>query len=147
MTSWAVSQTNRFKAGVMGAGISNWVSMVGTSDITYENSVFHWASWAYDDFAKHFDRSGLSHVKNVTTPLLILHGQSDARVPISQGEEYYTALKVLGKPVEMVTYPREPHGIAERAHQIDVLTRVLDWFDRYLRNPSPSVPTGSARNR
>ncbi|MBI1850222.1 MAG: S9 family peptidase [Planctomycetes bacterium] len=146
MTCWGVTQTPRFKAGVMGAGISNWVSMVGTSDITYENSVFHWASWAYDDFSKHFERSGLAHVKDVQTPLLILHGQADPRVPTSQGQEFYAALKVLNKPVEMVTYPREPHGIGERAHQIDVLTRALDWFDRYLKAPVPPtgvVPTSS----
>ncbi len=145
MTAWAVSQTKRFKAGVMGAGISNWVSMVGTSDITYENSICHWDSWAYDDFDLHFKRSGLAHVKSVETPLLILHGQVDVRVPLSQGQEYYSALRVLKKPVEMVTYPREPHGIGERAHQIDVLTRVLDWFDRHLNgtgglNPSNAGP-------
>src|SRR5262249_52483034 len=102
-------------------------------DITYENSVFHWASWAYDDFARHFNRSGLAFAPRVTTPVLVLHGEKDARVPLGQGLEFYTALKVLKKPAEMVTYPREPHGFTERAHQIDVLTRVLGWFDDHLK--------------
>ena len=68
----------------------------------------------------------------VTTPVLVLHGEQDTRVPITLGLEFYRGLKMLGKDAEMVRYPREPHWFHEPAHQEDVQRRVLDWFDRHL---------------
>jgi dipeptidyl aminopeptidase/acylaminoacyl peptidase len=70
----------------------------------------------------------------VTTPVLILHGQNDARVPLNQAISFQRALREVGAPAELVVYPREPHSITERAHQIDVLTRVRAWCDRWLRS-------------
>jgi len=67
------------------------------------------------------------------TDSLILHGEADERVPTSQGWEFYNGLRMLGVPAEMVTYPREHHGFLERAHQVDVLTRLLAWYDKYLK--------------
>jgi dipeptidyl aminopeptidase/acylaminoacyl peptidase len=68
----------------------------------------------------------------VTTPTLILHGEKDARVPVSQATAFHRALQAAGARHELVVYPREPHGIEERAHQIDVLRRVRDWFLKYV---------------
>jgi dipeptidyl aminopeptidase/acylaminoacyl peptidase len=62
-----------------------------------------------------------------------LHGEMDERVPTSQGWQFYNGLRMLGVPAEMVTYPREHHGFHERAHQADVLTRLLAWYDKYLK--------------
>ena len=78
-------------------------------------------------------KSPIRYVKNVKTPCLVLHGGSDIRVPIGQGAEFYQALKQLGVEAEMVIYPREPHGIRERAHQLDLLARVLAWYDKFLK--------------
>jgi dipeptidyl aminopeptidase/acylaminoacyl peptidase len=75
----------------------------------------------------------MTFVKNAKTPSLILHGEADPRVPATQGLEFYNALQMLGVSSEMVTYPREPHGINERAHQADLLVRVLNWYDTHLK--------------
>jgi len=76
----------------------------------------------------------------VRTPTLILHGDADARVHPAQGMEYHRALKTLGVPVEFVRYPREPHGIKERAHQIDLMRRVVAWYDRWLGDTAADGP-------
>jgi dipeptidyl aminopeptidase/acylaminoacyl peptidase len=76
--------------------------------------------------------SPITYVGNVTTPTLILHGASDERVRLGQGLEWYHALRYRQVPAEMVIYPREAHPINERHHQRDLLTRMCDWFDRYL---------------
>jgi dipeptidyl aminopeptidase/acylaminoacyl peptidase len=82
--------------------------------------------------------SPIRYVAAVQTPTLILHGEEDARVHPAQGMEYFRALKILGVPVRFVRYPREKHGIEERSHQIDVMQRIIDWFDRYLLKPPGS---------
>lgn len=133
MTSWTVTQTHRFKAAVIGAAVTDLFSFHGTTDLTpsFLKFYFHGLPYGRDEvYRKH---SAMSFVQNVKTPSLVLHGEADFRVPISQGWELYNALKQLGVPTEMVTYPREPHLLGERAHQVDLLTRVLDWFDRYLK--------------
>jgi dipeptidyl aminopeptidase/acylaminoacyl peptidase len=132
MTSWAVTQTDRFKAAIVGAGVTNLFSMYGTSDIpSFLASAFMDIPFrrraAYD---KH---SAMTHLSNCTTPSLVVHGERDLRVPAGQGWEFYTGLKSLGVETEMVVYPREPHGFKERAHQLDLLKRVLAWFDGRLK--------------
>jgi dipeptidyl aminopeptidase/acylaminoacyl peptidase len=69
----------------------------------------------------------------VSTPVLILHGEKDERVPLNQAIGFHRALRAQDVPVELVVYPREPHGIGERNHQIDVLKRVRSWYDRWLK--------------
>lgn len=77
-------------------------------------------------------RSAIHFAKNTKTPTLILHGQEDQRVPLSQGMEFYRALSEHGIPTQMIVYPREPHLIGEQGHRRDLLRRVLDWYDLYL---------------
>ena len=85
--------------------------------------------------------SPIWHIANVKTPTLILHGDADARVHPAQGMEYFRALKIRGVPVRFVRYPREKHGISERAHQIVLMDRVVDWLGRYL--PPGASPAGA----
>ncbi len=134
ITAWAVTQTDRFKAAVMGAGVSNMISDQGTNDIPGFNLDYFYDSYEslYADPALLWDRSPMKYITNVTTPTLVLHGEKDNRVAASQGLEFYQALKALGRPTQMVIYPREPHGIREREHQLDLQRRVLEWFRRYL---------------
>ncbi len=134
MTSWSVTQTNRFKAAVVGAAVTDLFSFDGTTDITpsflrtyFLDLPFHRRS-AYDS------HSAMTFLKNCKTPSLVLHGEADERVPTSQGWEFYNGLKMLGVPTEMVVYPREHHGFKERAHQVDLLRRILAWYDKYLKN-------------
>ncbi len=133
MTAWAVTQTDLFKAAVMGAGLSNVLSDHGQNDIHDMNRLI-FTNVPYDDPMAYWNVSPLKYVTRVTTPTLILHGQQDERVTPAQAQEFYRALKTRNIPVQFVLYPREPHGIAERAHQLDILRRVQGWFDTYLKN-------------
>jgi dipeptidyl aminopeptidase/acylaminoacyl peptidase len=139
-TAWAVTaHSRRFAAGIECAGITNWLSMQGTSDIPEENALVHWNRPFYENMDLYWDRSPLAHVSQCRTPLLILHGDKDARVPVTQAHELYTALRLLGREVEFVHYPREEHGLKEAAHQLDMLNRSLAWFDRYLKQAPGGV--------
>ena len=129
----ATHHSPRFRAAIMGAGISNWISFTGTTDIPDEMSIVHWNLPMHDNFRLYWERSPLSAIDKARTPTLILYGASDARVHPAQGLELHQALKERGVPTEMVMYPRAGHGIRERAHMIDLLSRQLEWFDRYLK--------------
>ncbi len=131
LTAWTITQTDIFKAAVMGAGLANLISDHGAGDIPAVNLLYYPGD-PYQHFDYYAARSPLKHVTKVKTPTLILHGENDARVHVTQGQEYYRALKTQGVPVQFVRYPREGHGIGERAHQIDLMRRILDWFGRYL---------------
>ncbi len=133
MTAWAVTQTTRFKAAIMGAGVANWESYYAQNGIRDWQTTF-FGSTPYDNPALHRDRSPIAHIRNVRTPTLILHGQEDHDVPVAQAYEMYVALKTMGVETQMVTYPRENHPILERHHQLDLLTRVGEWFDRHLKD-------------
>lgn len=133
MTAWIVGHTDRFKAGVMGAGISDWGMMTATSDIpSYE--VLMGGGNPYESAGPHsFDKqSPISYVHNARTPTLILHGENDERVPLSQGIFSHRGLRAYGVPTELVTYPREPHSIGERNHQLDLLRRVAGWYKKWI---------------
>lgn len=133
MTSWAVTQTNRFKAAVVGAAVTNLFSFNGTTDITPSFLQTYFLDIPFRRRASYDSHSAMTFLQNCKTPSLVLHGQADDRVPASQGWEFYNGLKALGVTAELVVYPREPHGIKERAHQVDLLTRVLAWYDKYLK--------------
>jgi dipeptidyl aminopeptidase/acylaminoacyl peptidase len=132
MTSWTITQTNRFKAAVIGAGVTNLWSFTGTADIPgFLPDYFGGEPWdVFDTWVKH---SPISHIKNVKTPTLILHGEADDRVPVSQGYEYYNALKRQGVLTKMVVYPRTPHGPREPKFVMDIMQRHIDWVDTYVR--------------
>jgi dipeptidyl aminopeptidase/acylaminoacyl peptidase len=132
MTSWTITQTQRFKAAAVGAGVTNLWSFTGTADIPgFLPDYFGGEPWQqFETFQKH---SPITYVKNVTTPTLILHGEADVRVPPSQGYEYYHALKRQGVTTKMVVYPRQPHGPAEPKFVLDIMQRHLDWVDKYVR--------------
>jgi dipeptidyl aminopeptidase/acylaminoacyl peptidase len=134
MTAWAVTQTDRFRAGIDGAGPTEWGWMAATSDMgTFEAELGGSTLWDGTGPYRHSELSPLSFARRVTTPLLILHGENDARVPVSQATSFHRALREIGATVEMVIYPREAHEIAERNHQLDLLKRVREWYGKYLR--------------
>lgn len=123
----------RFRAAMVGAGITNWVSFHGTSNLAHWDAVANNADAYVPTPENPYVRlSPMTYVKHVRTPTLILHGEADPYVPVSQGYEFFRALKDNGVPVEMVVYPREGHGIMEKNHQIDLQARVVEWFKRYL---------------
>ncbi|MGH3503238.1 MAG: alpha/beta hydrolase family protein, partial [Nocardioidaceae bacterium] len=108
--------------------------MAGLSDLpTFEGALGGDAPWDGPGPHRAAERSPISYAANRTTPLLILHGQKDVRVPLGQATAFHRAMHSQPAPLEMVTYPREPHGISEKAHQVDLLGRVRDWYDRWLQ--------------
>jgi dipeptidyl aminopeptidase/acylaminoacyl peptidase len=132
MTSWIVTQTRRFKAAAIGAAVTNLLSFTGTSDIPgFLPDYFSGETWQNPEaYLKH---SPLAQVKGVTTPSLILHGEADVRVPVSQGYEFYNALKRQGVITQMVVYPRMPHGPREPKFQLDLMERHLAWMEKYVK--------------
>ena len=131
MTAWMITQTTRFKAAMVGAGLTNMWSMYGTNDIPNVLVTYFGGIPNAKTLPLYNDRSAMSHVDKVTTPTLILHGGNDERVPIGQPMELFRALKDRGKTVELVFYPREGHGIGEYYHQKDRLTRIHEWVTRH----------------
>jgi len=131
MTSWIVTQTSRFKAASAGAPVTNLMSFNGTADIpTFVPDYFGGQFWeVMDVYQKH---SPMFNVKNVTTPTMIQHGEADIRVPISQGYEFYNALKVKGVPTRMIVLPRQPHGPTEPKMQLATMKANLEWFEKYI---------------
>ena len=141
MTCWIVSQTGRFKAAMMGAGLSNLVSMYGTTDIPSYLLTFFEGYPTKDNTRLYNERSGLTYVDQVTTPLLILQGGRDERVPTSQSMEFFRALKDRGKTVELVYYPREGHGLGEYYHQYDRYRRTYEWITKYTLGAGKDTKT------
>ncbi len=131
MTSWVVTQTNRFKAASVGAGLPNLISFTGTTDIPgFLPDYFGGEYWESREL--YLARSPLFHVQKVATPTLIQHGDADTRVPLSQSQEFYNALKRRGVPVTLVVYPRMGHRFQEPKEVFDLAQRNVEWFDRYL---------------
>lgn len=129
----ATRYSKRFKAAMVGAAITNWISFTGTSEIEHENSLVHWDLWPYENYPLAWERSPMAHSQGSTTATLVVHGKEDSRVPPGQAKELYRALRHAGTPTELVLYPREGHGLRERAHQIDFATRFLEWFDAHVK--------------
>ena len=131
MTSWIVTQTKRFKAASAGAPVTNLMSFNGTADIpSFVPDYFGAQSWdAIEVYQRH---SPMFNVKGVSTPTMVQHGEADVRVPISQGYEFYNALKTQGVPARMLVLPRQPHGPNEPKMQIAAMQANLDWFEKYI---------------
>jgi dipeptidyl aminopeptidase/acylaminoacyl peptidase len=129
----ATRYSKRFKAAMVGAAITNWISFTGTSEIEHENSLVHWDLWPYENTQLAWERSPMANTQGSTTATLVVHGKDDTRVPPGQAKELYRALRHAGAATELVLYPREGHGLRERAHQIDFAKRWLDWFDTHVK--------------
>jgi dipeptidyl aminopeptidase/acylaminoacyl peptidase len=132
MTMWAVTQTNRFRAAVAGAGIASWQSYYGQNRIDTWMLPFFGAS-VYDDPKVYAKSSPIEFIKNVRTPTLVLHGDRDSEVPTPQGYEFWHALKTLGVPTQLVIYTDEGHSFRKAEDLLDRDRRVAEWFDRYLK--------------
>jgi dipeptidyl aminopeptidase/acylaminoacyl peptidase len=141
MTSFAVTQTDRFKAASMGAGLPNLVSMTTTTDIQ-DYLVGHMGAEFWEDYEEYEKHSAIYHIANVKTPTQVIHGQNDLRVPFTQGQEFYRALLRRGVPTEFVVYPRTPHGPREPKFVMDVSERILKWFKKHLRPETVTAAVG-----
>lgn len=141
MTSWAVTQTDRFKAASMGAGLPNLISMTMTTDIQ-DYLVGHMGVEFWDDYERYERHSAIYHIADVVTPTQVIHGAEDLRVPFTQGQEFYRALDRRGVPTEMIVYPRTPHGPREPKFLMDVTARILTWFGKYVEREVVTAGAG-----
>ena len=132
LTSWIIGKTDRFKAAVVQKPVINWYSFVLTAD----NPAFFYRYWfpglPWDHLEHYMARSPISLVGNVTTPTMLLTGERDYRTPMSESEQYYTALRLQKVPSVLVRLPEASHGIANRPSQlIAKVVHILEWFKRY----------------
>ncbi|MBS0383611.1 MAG: S9 family peptidase [Proteobacteria bacterium] len=131
MSMFAPTRTQRFKAVVAGAGISDWQSYYGQNQIDQWMIPFFGAS-LYDDPAAYAKSSAINFIKQTKTPTLIVVGERDEECPAPQSFEYWHALKTLGVPTTLVVYANQGHHIVGHKDQADILRRTLDWFGKYL---------------
>ena len=132
MTMWGVTQTDRFRAAMAGAGIANWSSYYG------ENKIDQWmipffGKTVYDDPEVYARSAPLTFIKKVKTPTLVIVGDSDGECPTPQSYEFWHALKTLGVKTELVVYEHEGHMFVKPEHLRDVMSRTVAWFDEYLK--------------
>ncbi|MCM3339848.1 S9 family peptidase [Paenibacillus sp. MER TA 81-3] len=132
MTNWIVGHTNRFKAAVTQRSICNWLSFYGVSDIGYFFTEDQIGGQPWEEPEKLWKHSPLAYVKQVETPLLILHGEEDLRCPIEQAEQLYVALKRLGKKTQLVRFPGANHDLSRSGHpelRVERLNRIAGWMN------------------
>ncbi len=137
LTSWMVGRSTRFRAAVTVYPVINWYSFTLTSDIGNMTSKYWFPGLPWDHVEHYEKRSLLSVVKNVKTPTMVLCGEEDYRTPMSESEQYYQALKLLGVETELVRVPGEPHGISRRpSHHIAKILSIMGWFERHRKGAS-----------
>ncbi|HET9493501.1 MAG TPA: S9 family peptidase, partial [Chloroflexia bacterium] len=137
MTAWIVGHTNRFKSAVAMRAVTNLYSAWGSGDFTH----LLW-SWEFEGMPQertelYLERSPVTYVRNVETPLLLTHAEDDYRVDIEQAAELYMALKVLGKTVTMVRFPSGGHDVSRSGKpslRVDRLQHIADWIDKYTKS-------------
>jgi dipeptidyl aminopeptidase/acylaminoacyl peptidase len=146
MTSWAVGHTNRFRAAVVGAPVSNQVSMFGTGDIPLFD-MHEIGGTPQQSPAEYALRSPVSYMANVETPVLLLHHEGDLRCPISQSEEIFHALKARRKEVEFVRYPGGFHTYNTHApsQTIDRVRRTIAWYESHAPKVAVKRPARVAK--
>ena len=135
LAAWIVGRDQRFKAAVAQRGVYNLISMRGVTDIPFfndrETGVTPW-----EDVEKLWKMSPLSLAPVIKTPMLLEHSEQDYRVPISQAEELYLALRSFNQVVELIRWPREGHELSrsgEPKHRVERIKRIVQWFDRYTK--------------
>lgn len=134
MSAWAVTQTNRFKASVVGVGVSNWFSLMGQTPVPLWTVQVHFEDWPSDNPTAFRKNSPIEFVKNVKTPTLWIHGEVDPMIALSQSREFFRALQHNNVPSQLVVFPREGHGLREPVHRKRAYDRILKWYDRYVKS-------------
>jgi acylaminoacyl-peptidase len=138
LTAWMIGNTDRFKAAVSFYPVINWYSFSLTADMAPVAVKYWFPGMPWDNVDHYEERSLLSVVDNVKTPTLIMTGEEDWRTPMSESEQYYKALKMLGVDAVLVRVPGEAHGIWGRpSHGMAKITTVKGWFDRYATERRP----------
>ena len=137
MTNWIIGQTKRFRAAVAERSSCNRYSMFGTSDLGFLNGEFEFKGEPWDNSSFYLERSPITYVRNIETPLLLIHSELDYRCPMEQAEQMYTALRWLGKEAMLVRFPDENHELSRSGkprHRVERLQFICDWFDSHIKH-------------
>jgi dipeptidyl aminopeptidase/acylaminoacyl peptidase len=161
MTNWTVGHTDRFKAAVTMRCVSNLASIFGTGDIDWILTIDSMDAVPWKDLDRLMAHSPITYVEKITTPLLILHGERDLRCPVSEGEQLFTALKLLGREVRMVRFEGQSHDLSRNGHprsRVIRLRHIVSWFISHIRTevvparkashhpaPTPALPRERGR--
>jgi acylaminoacyl-peptidase len=130
LTAWMIGRTTRFRAAVAYYPVIDWTSWALTSDIPIIGVKYWFPGNPWDHTEHYAKRSLLSVVKNVKTPTMVITGEEDWRTPMSESEQYYAALKLLGVEAVLVRVPGEPHGIRRRpSHHVAKILEIAAWYD------------------
>jgi dipeptidyl aminopeptidase/acylaminoacyl peptidase len=136
MTAWLVGHSNRFSAAVAQRGCYNFVSFYGTSDIGPWFGDYILGGPVYEREAQYRERSPLTYARDIRTPLLLIHNESDLRCPVEQAEQLFVQLRRLNHvPTELVRFPEESHNLSRSGRpdrRVERLEQIVGWFDRYL---------------
>jgi dipeptidyl aminopeptidase/acylaminoacyl peptidase len=147
LTAWIVGKTTRFKAAATQKPVINWTSTVLTTDITTFMPKYWFEKLPWEDPNAYWERSPLSLVGKVKTPTLVVVGDQDFRTPLSDSEQYYTALQLAGVPTGLVKVPGASHGgfTARPSQSAAKASAILAWFEKYKnKEPGRSAPTATA---
>lgn len=147
MVNWIISHSRRFKAAVTMRSVVNRFSAMGSSDMGWLRVPQYGTLPWWEEPEPYWQQSPLKYASNIHTPLLIEHQEKDFRLPIEQGEQLYSALKYLGRTVEMVLYPDESHGMSRNGkpwHKVHRLRTIIGWFNRYLQAREQEELTAAA---
>jgi dipeptidyl aminopeptidase/acylaminoacyl peptidase len=132
LSAWATTQTDRFRAAVVDAGSTDLVTLNLTIDVPTPLRRYFGGD-EIRDRPFFLSRSPLTYIDRCKTPTLVLHGENDERAPLAQGRAWGRGLELLGIESEMVIYPGEGHGLTKRENQLDVMRRVLAWYEKHLK--------------
>lgn len=137
MAAWLVTQTQRYSCAVAHAAVTNFMGMFG-GDVpqVWEEEM---GAWPWNDAKRFFKHDPMHHVGNVRTPVLVVHGEKDYRVPYGQGLDFYGALKELGVSARLVMFPQENHWILQRDNSIKWFQEVFGWLDRHMTANAPAT--------
>jgi dipeptidyl aminopeptidase/acylaminoacyl peptidase len=136
LTCWTIEHITRFRAAASLYPVINWYSWTLTSDLPAFSALYWFPGMPWDNTEHYMKRSVISYVNKVKTPTLLMTGEEDWRTPISEAEQYYSALKLLKVESVLVRVPTEPHGVQRRpSHQIAKTLYVLDWFEKHRAKP------------
>jgi dipeptidyl aminopeptidase/acylaminoacyl peptidase len=140
LTSWAVGHTDRFRAACSERAVNNTYTLFGTSDIGHSFSEAESGYLPWENMQWYIDHSPLTYAKDIATPLLIMHSETDLRCPMEQAEQLFVALKKQRKEVVFVRFPDEDHELSRAGkprHRLERFRLILEWFAKYLQ------PTGA----
>ena len=134
LTAWVIGHTDRFRAAVAWYPVINWYSFNLTADMAPYSVKYWFPGMPWDNVDHYESRSLLSVVENVKTPTMIMTGEEDYRTPMSESEQYFKALKMLGVETVLVRVPGEPHGIRRRpSHHVAKMVGTIGWFRKHTK--------------